>query len=218
MGLQIRDEKKKGVADVVFCFDCTGSMSGVIENVKNHANKFVEGLNADGQTKMDWRARAVGYGDLTCGEEIQNGNKFVDNVAAFQDQVRSLRNVGGGDEPESTLDAIVVAAKTSEWRSPCHRIVVVFTDATTKDLDSSTCKSFSIKDFDDMVKDLSRDHIKIFLWGAHDVKYEKMKMIAKSQIVQMDSPHTELESGANMADLLKQMGATVSSYAPSEML
>ena len=31
--------KLKGVADVVFCFDCTGSMSPVIENVKANVNK-----------------------------------------------------------------------------------------------------------------------------------------------------------------------------------
>ena len=56
--------KTKAVADVVFCFDCTGSMKPVIDNVKAYVNKFVEGLNADQSTIIDWRMRAMGYGDL----------------------------------------------------------------------------------------------------------------------------------------------------------
>ena len=105
--------KTKAVADVVFCFDCTGSMKPVIDNVKAYVNKFVEGLNADQSTIIDWRMRAMGYGDLEKGEEPQNKNEFVSDVASFQSQVASIRMCDGGDAPESTLDAIILAAKSS---------------------------------------------------------------------------------------------------------
>ena len=73
--------RTKAVADVVFCFDCTGSMSDCIGNVKEHVSKFVEGLNADQSVTIDWRMRALGYGDIEIGEEVQNDNDFVSDVA-----------------------------------------------------------------------------------------------------------------------------------------
>ena len=72
MANQIRPKssvmKTKAVADVVFCFDCTGSMDCCIENVKNNVNTFVESLNKEQGSIVNWRMRAVGYGDLE--EEI----------------------------------------------------------------------------------------------------------------------------------------------------
>lgn len=208
--------KLKGVADVVFCFDCTGSMSPVIDTVRANVNKFVDGLNADQAVTIDWRMRAVGYGDLECGEEVQNNNEFVSEVAQFQAQVDGLRMVGGGDEPESTLDAIVYAAKTSKWRARCQKVIVVFTDATTKDIHSSTRK-FSINNVEDLKKDLTNNHIKLFLWGYTDSKYEAMKVVPKSEITLMDDPHATLVS-ADMVKVLEIMGKTISSEMRSDTL
>jgi hypothetical protein len=218
MGLQKPSiVKTKAVADVVFCFDCTGSMSDCIENVKQHVNKFVEGLNADQSVTIDWQMRAIGYGDLEEGEEIQNSNDFVSDVATFQAQVDGISMCGGGDAPESTLDAIIYAAKTSKWRK-AHKIVVVFTDAQTKDIHTSTKTTFGINDIKSLMKDLTDNHIKLFLWGAEDPKYKELKPVPKSEITEMSSPNAELSSGANMAKLLELMGKTVSEETASLVL
>lgn len=209
--------KTKAVADVVFCFDCTGSMNSCIENVKTHVNKFVEGLNADQSTLVDWRMRAFGYGDLEIGEEMQNSNDFVSDVASFQSQVSNIKMVGGGDAPESTLDAIIYAYKTSKWRS-AHKIVVIFTDAPAKDIHSSTKAKFAINDLNALLNDLTENHIKLFLWGAKDPKYNDLKTVPKSEITEMNDPHTELSSGASMAKLLELMGKTVSTEIGSDVL
>lgn len=209
--------KTKAVADVVFCFDCTGSMQPVIDNVKTHVNKFVEGLNADQSTTIDWRMRAVGYGDLEIGEPIQNDNDFVSDVASFQAQVAGISMCGGGDAPESTLDAIIVAAKSSNWRK-AHKIVVVFTDAPTKDIHSSTKSTFAINSLDDLKKNLAESHVKLFLWGAPDPKYSELQIVPKSEITEMSDPHGTLSSGADMAKLLELMGKTVSTEIGSDVL
>lgn len=209
--------KLKGVADVVFCFDCTGSMSPVIENVKANVNKFVDGLNADQSIKIDWRMRAVGYGDLECSEEVQNANEFVNDVAQFQSQVANIKMVGGGDTPESTLDVIVYAAKTSKWRDRCQKVIVVFTDAPTKDIHPSTRTKFAINSVDQLKKDLTENHIKLFLWGYRDGNYEALKVVPKSEITQMDDPHSALVS-ADMVKVLEIMGKTISSEMKSEIL
>ena len=222
MGIQFKSGvsnvmKSKAVADVVFCFDCTGSMDSVIENVKNNVNRFVEGLNADQSVIIDWRMRAVGYGDLECGEEMQNSNDFVSTVPEFQKQVAGIRMCGGGDEPESTLDAILVAAKTSKWRR-AHKIIVVFTDAHTKNLHPSTSKKFAVNTFEEFKQSLADEHIKLFLWGANDEKYSGLKLLPNAEINEMDKPHETLSSGADMRSLLELMGKTVSSFAGSEVL
>lgn len=221
MGLQKRPGgsvmRIKAVADVVFCFDCTGSMQPVIDNVKKHVNKFVEGLNANQSTIIDWRMRAMGYGDLEKGESPQNSFDFVSDVAAFQSQVSSIRMCDGGDAPESTLDAIILAARSSQWRK-AHRIVVVFTDAPAKDLHSSTKSTFAINNLDELREDLSENHIKLFLWGAKDDKYAALKQVPKSEITEMSNPHEELASGTSMAKLLELMGKTLSDVISSEVL
>lgn len=221
MGLQRKSGtsliKTTAVADVVFCFDCTGSMSSCIDNVKEHVNKFVEGLNSDQSVTIDWRIRALGYGDLEIGEEIQNGFDFVSDVSSFQSQLSGIKMCYGGDAPESTLDAIIYAYKTSKWRK-AHKIVVVFTDAPTKDIHSSTKSTFAVNDINALAKDLSDNHIKLFLWGAEDTNYRSLAPVPKSEINEMSNPHAELSSGANMAKLLELMGKTVSSETVSEVL
>ena len=221
MGNQIlqksRAAKTKAVADVVFCFDCTGSMSDCIDNVKEYANAFVTGLNAEQGAVVDWRMRALGYGDMEIGEKIQNENDFVDNVPGFQSQLSSIAMCGGGDAPESTLDAIIVAAMTSKWRK-AHKIVVVFTDAPTKPIHSSTRKTFAINGIQELKQRLADAHIKLFLWGPSDPNYEELKMVPKSEISILHNPHADFRSENKMERLLELMGKTVSEVISSDVL
>lgn len=208
--------KTKGVADVVFCFDCTGSMSSCIENVKQYANAFAVGL-ANGETPIDWRMRATGYGDLELGEEMQNNYDFVNTIPEFQAQLEGIEMCGGGDAPESTLDAIIVAAKTSKWRSKAHKIVVVFTDAPTKDIHTSTRKTFAINNIDEMKKRLADEHVKIFFWGPSDPNYQELTFVPKSEINILADPYSEYASENKMEKLLELMGKTVSDTFGSEV-
>ena len=64
MGLQKAAQVKvKGVADIVFCFDCTGSMTEIINSVKENVGKLIEGF-ATNEVSLNWRARCLGYRDF----------------------------------------------------------------------------------------------------------------------------------------------------------
>ena len=220
MGMQIVQKtgiaKIKAVADVVFCFDCTGSMDGCIANVKEYANAFAQGL-ASGQNPVDWRMRATGYGDLEEGEEIQNSYDFVNTIPEFQAQLGGIKMCFGGDAPESSLDAIIVAAKTSKWRK-AHKIIVLFTDAPTKDIHPSTRKKFAINNIDELKKTLANDHIKLFIWGPSDPMFNELKIVPKAEITELADPHRDYESDNKMEKLLELMGKTVSDTIGSDTL
>ena len=93
----------------------------------------------------DWRAKVVGFRDVEVDDDKWfEDNCFTRDIAEVERQLGSLTADGGGDRPESLLDAIykVGTAPKSEkgeedpsaWRhrSEAHRVVVAFTDAPYK--------------------------------------------------------------------------------------
>ena len=138
----------KGVVDIVFLIDATGSMQPCINALKDNIFTFVKTLCEKDANKgsivKDWRARVVGYRDYLCDSEKLVDNPFATTPEALRTQLDALVALGGGDEPESLLDGLldVVNVGQSErntqeldprkwrYRSNAARCVIVFTDAT----------------------------------------------------------------------------------------
>ncbi|VTT96665.1 Uncharacterized protein OS=Microvirga lotononidis GN=MicloDRAFT_00033000 PE=4 SV=1: VWA_2 [Gemmataceae bacterium] len=143
--------KVKGIADIVFLLDATGSMGPCIHAVKQNITKFVTTLTTPnpngGAVVKDWRAKVVGYRDLDytdCPPYVDN--PFVSNIHQLEAQLSSLTADGGGDEPETLLEALYKLAAMpatgpnadldpNAWRpvGAARRFVVVFTDAPFKE-------------------------------------------------------------------------------------
>jgi hypothetical protein len=143
--------KVKGVADIVFLLDATGSMAPCIHAVKQNVKAFVTAMttpNPNGGTVVkDWRAKVVGYRDLDytdCPPYVDN--PFVTSIQELEGQLDALKADGGGDEPETLLEALYVLAnmpatkgddppRGDAWRpvGGARRFVVVFTDAPFKE-------------------------------------------------------------------------------------
>jgi hypothetical protein len=141
--------KLKGVADVVFLVDITGSMEPCITGLKNNIGAFVKkcrepDLNG-GVPITDLRISVCGYRDYPADSATWfEFNPFVQvdgSIDAVQAQLGTLRATGGGDEPESLLDALFKVGSLpqtgpqditdpSKWRSRARRVVIAFTDAT----------------------------------------------------------------------------------------
>jgi len=146
------DKKIKGVVDIVVLLDISGSMQDCIDAVKGSVSTFVTGLEAKDANNespiKDWRIKVCGYRDHAAdAENWFVDNPFVTDVASVQAQIASsnMQASGGGDEPESLLDALFKIAKTEQagvqdgvdslkWRArgTCARAVIFFTDATFK--------------------------------------------------------------------------------------
>jgi hypothetical protein len=134
--------------DIALCIDKTGSMGPVIESVKSHATKFGDDLRAKLSEKnksvSKMRIRVLAFGDI-----MHDGNTWLREspffaipaeADAFRSFLAKVTPEGGGDEPESGLEALALAIQ-SQWTSDGHRrrhVVVVWTDATAHALDRRT--------------------------------------------------------------------------------
>jgi len=141
-------DKVRGVVDIVFLMDATGSMGKCIDALKMNLQNFFNTMTSGNTPVKDWRAKVVGFRDY---EEdgpanwLEN-NPFVTSLDDLNRQLSGITAVGGGDEPESLLDALFTVINVgatglqespdpNKWRprSAAARVVVIFTDASYKE-------------------------------------------------------------------------------------
>jgi VWFA-related protein len=135
------------VADIVLIFDDTSSMSGQIGTMKTKATQFANDIVAAG---VNARFGLVSFGDKA---EVNLDLNLTSSVANFQAAVNALAPAGGGDGPESPLDAIMLAVRDMTWRSGSQRIFVVITDASVHTLsDGSGLSAYNMPETTAAVK------------------------------------------------------------------
>ena len=136
----------KYVVDLVYCIDATGSMGGLIEKVKESAVRFHDDLKAkldEKQKNIDTlRIRVVSFRDYYCdGTRAMSESPFFtlpDESEQFKKFVSGIHADGGGDEPESGLEALALAIK-SDWNKTGDKrrqVIVLFTDASAHPLEA----------------------------------------------------------------------------------
>jgi hypothetical protein len=134
--------------DLVFCIDVTGSMTPILDTVKANALRFYDdvqsNLTAKGKNVDALRVRVIAYRDFGAdgAAAIQESPFFTlpDEQSAFSDFVNSLVPEGGGDAPESGLEAVTLAIN-SPWTTTGDRrrqVIVVWTDAPAQPLDGAS--------------------------------------------------------------------------------
>lgn len=191
-------DKVKGVCDIVFLIDATGSMQPCIDDIKNNIKLFFRTLEqADangGAIVKDWRARVIGYRDPSVdGTDWYVSNPFVKDAAAIEGQLDALRASGGGDEPEGLLDALYKVATwgntdkaaqevdPGKWRyrSDAARCVIVFTDA-------SFCERTVIPEapdltWEDVANSAMQERLRISLFAPQMDCYDNLSQIDKCE-------------------------------------
>jgi hypothetical protein len=131
--------------DIVFCIDVTGSMTPIIDAVKANALRFYDdvqtNLTAKGKNVDELRVRVIAFRDFVAdGEAALEESPFFRLPAeqgGFSDFVNGLIAQGGGDAPESGLEAVALAVN-SPWTNRGDRrrqVVVVWTDQPAHPLD-----------------------------------------------------------------------------------
>ena len=228
----------KGVADIVFLIDISGSMAPVIDALRRNIEVFIDSLGAGDANNAapvrDWRAKVVGYRDAEHdGERWYEDNPFVRDTVALKAQLAALQAAGGGDEPESLLDALYRLAtmpaspkgaqgeEATMWRyrSDAARVVVVFTDASLRETMSiPEAKGGGMQDVANVIMG---SRIILSLFAPNFEVYDRLSQIDKSEweVVEYEglTPQQALErftaDQANFRTTLKQLAASVSKSA-----
>lgn len=238
--------KTKGVADIVFLVDVTGSMAPIIDALRRNIEVFVDSLSQGDANNAapvkDWRGKVVGYRDIDHAESeglpwIED-HPFVRDAVALKAQLGTLQAQGGGDEPESLLDALYTIATMEatpkgaqsedpnrwRYRSEAARVVVVFTDASFKEtLQIPQAKGGSLQDVANVVM---ANRIILSLFAPNFEGYDRLSQIDKSEweVVEYEglSPQEALQKytadAANFRTTLKQLAASVSKSAETVAL
>lgn len=238
--------KTKGVADVVFLIDVSGSMAPIIDALRKNIEAFVDSLSSGDANNAapvrDWRGKVVGYRDIEAAEadgmEWFEDHPFVRDTVALKAQLAAMRAEGGGDEPESLLDALYKVAKMeaspkgaqsedpNKWRyrSDAARVVVVFTDASFKETMSlPEAKGGALQDVANVVM---ANRIILSLFAPNFEGYDRLSQIDKSEweVVEYEglSAQEALQKftadPANFRTTLKQLAASVSRSAETVAL
>jgi hypothetical protein len=165
-------------------------------------------------------------------------NPFVRDAAALKAQLASLEAAGGGDEPESLLDALFKVAameaipkgsqtvEPGKWRyrSDAARVVVVFTDASFKETMSiPEAQGGSLQDVANVIM---ANRIILSLFAPQFEGYDRLSQIDKSEweVVEYEglSPQEALQrftsDPVNFRNTLKQLAASVSRSAETVAL
>lgn len=133
--------------DLVFCIDATGSMEPVIGQMKTHALSFYENLKARMEKKAKnfnhLRVRVITFRDIFVDERqwLEESPFFVlpAQIEEFNNVIKEIKVYGGGDEPESGLEALARAMQ-SNWCSDSEKkrhVIVVWTDASAHPLEKA---------------------------------------------------------------------------------
>ncbi len=133
--------------DIVFCVDVTGSMTPIIDQVKANALRFYDdvqsNLTTKGKNVDQLRVRVIGFRDFVAdGAAALDESPFFtlpDDRADFSAFVNGLVAEGGGDAPESGLEAVALAID-SPWTTTGDRrrqVIVVWTDQPAQPLNPS---------------------------------------------------------------------------------
>jgi hypothetical protein len=124
--MEVGRDSTKARADLVFVMDTTGSMNDKIDDLIETCQSFVDKLAT---RHIDWAAAVVGFGDLTVEGDRIVATPFSSSADRVNALLRGLpRYSGGGNEGESSLEALQAALDLQGYRNDAMKVVVLITD------------------------------------------------------------------------------------------
>jgi Mg-chelatase subunit ChlD len=180
--------------DLLFVLDVTGSMQNQIDGVRESIFSFARELQNKG---LDFRIGMLAFRDRVIGEEpvlltFEDG-PFTRDLARFQNAVGQLKADGGGDDPESSLDALVQASR-QPFRATASKVLLLITDAEPKVPDKETK---TIDEAVEVVRNAKVDQLHLIVADSTRAKYQPFNQAIKGNFFSLNS------EGATSSDFAK---------------
>lgn len=131
--------------DIVFVIDATESMQPLIDKVKSLTLSFREelekGLEKNKRTIKNLRIKVIVFRDYYVDDKyaMEESRFFIlpEEKQDFYNFVSNIRAGGGGDEPESGLEALALALRSEFVKDGDKKrhVIVLFTDASAHEFE-----------------------------------------------------------------------------------
>jgi hypothetical protein len=189
----------KGIVDVVFCLDASGSMAPCIDGVRRNINVFLDGLAGDANRPVDCRIDFLAHSCDETGTVVRSTSlrrsgadlvkslygQSADPNAFFTTDPREIRsgleavNVYGDEAMLLALDLCL----DYPWRKRegCHRVVVLLTDEPMESNADSAGQKKMIGAVIDKIHALG---VMLFLVGPASAGFNELAEADKSQYQQ----------------------------------
>lgn len=170
-------------ADILFVLDCTGSMQGEIDAIKDTIAEFADTIESDG---VRARVGLIEFRDRLEGEEARvlnfESQPFTAKPALFRAELSKLRAEGGGSAPESSLDAVMLALR-QPFSTEASKVIVLITDAPPHIPDKETK---SVEDVAQAIRAANIDQFYIVMRTQDSASQVYLKLLESSHNLVFD--------------------------------
>ena len=173
--------------DLIFLIDGTGSMQNLLDEVKERAlsmyEDIINGLKKNNRKVTKMRIMAIVFRDVYVDKDaFEESEIFLlpSQAEDFRRFIEGIQACGGGDEPESGLEALRIAInrikRFGQKQGKARQIVVVLTDASAHRLDDPQRAGDPL--YPEEVKDChSLEELQNF-WAGLDPHYRRLTIMA----------------------------------------
>ncbi len=214
----------RGVADIVFCLDASGSMSPCFEGVRSHVGDFIKGLNSGGQSVLDVRFdfaahRCVAEGVvpglqmesvynrsvLTAlyGATSQTQRFFSHDVEEVRRRLTEIRT----ESDEASLLALDCVLDFP-WRraAACHRVVILMTDEA---FETGAWQAPQVALLGDLIRKIQDLRVMLYLVTPESEVFTRLSEVDKCEHIVVDTSGDGLK-GVDFGEVLGFIGKSVS--------
>ena len=152
--------------DIVFIVDTTHSMIDNVRGVTAYADEFVDILR--------WEGRRPRFGVVTFSDTIREPARvrgLTSKSGEFRNWLHEIEFTGGGDIPESGLDAVMAAANKIKFRRKSHRYFVFVSDGPFHDRDYDGQSEYTL---DEVIRELRRLRIVVDVVGIDHLPVKQL--------------------------------------------
>ncbi|HEY9704895.1 MAG TPA: VWA domain-containing protein [Allocoleopsis sp.] len=200
---------QKKQAEIMFVLDCTGRMQGEIDTIKTTITDFADTIEKD---NVRVKVGLIEFRDRLINEEHRvlkfNGEIFTNNPEIFRKEVEKIKADGGGDIPESSLDAIMLALN-QPFTPEVTKVIVLITDAPPHIPDQET------KNIEEVIKKLAEkniDQIHLVIRNEEEDSkvYRQLIGEAKGLCFELGKGEDFKSRSEHFKKVLMQLGKTIS--------
>ena len=136
--------------DLVFVFDSTGSMGGIILEVKTRIRELakvmhylVPSVRIGLVTYRDWKKYDLDDYEYTV-KYLPLTKADADGINSLEAFLRTTEAYGGGDIPEAVQAGLEVALQKMGWNKTTKKVIIVFGDAPPHAEDNGLAKVYAL--------------------------------------------------------------------------